>query len=113
MQQQIRPGHPTVGGLLSEGSIINGTLPQQELLRAYAYAYERLKPFNSAKLVNEALDTAKLLDNGITGIELAVSEILLDLRNELNHLVNPHGFYFGPSEGDDSDIGFWKNGDDE
>jgi hypothetical protein len=109
MTHSIRPGNSQVGGLLVEGTVTWGTLRQPDLLRAYADEYERLLPFNSAKLCAEARATAKRLDNGITGIELAASEILLDLSNELNHLVNPHGFYFGPSEGAGSDIGFWCN----
>jgi hypothetical protein len=42
------------------------------------------------------------------GLDLAAQEVLLDLKDELARLAEPHGFYFGTLEGDGSDFGFWR-----
>ena len=100
------------GGFICEGTLIQGTLRQQDLLRAFASEFERVLPFNSSNLVFEARECLAALENNDSEFEgepvfEAADEIILDLMDELGVIADREGLYFGAHEGDGADIGYW------
>lgn len=100
------------GGFVTAGSVSWGTLRTQDLLRSFADEYERLLPFNSRQRVADARELADLLDTdaatpadweaGSDAVE-ALMDCLTDIAAR-----ERNGLYFGVSEGDGSDFGFWE-----
>lgn len=99
------------GGNFVTGTISHGTLRPQELLRNFAAELNRLMPFNSVSLVVKAHDNADHLDGEPTNQDYAdACEVLTELEDELNAIAAREGnYYFGNTEGDGSDFGFWEN----
>jgi len=99
------------GGFFNLGTISHGTLRTQDLLRTFADELERLNPFNSLRRCIEARRLADELDAGDypDAALLDDSGDALDaLIDELDRIAGMHGAYFGTSEGDGSDFGFWQ-----
>ena len=73
-------------------------------------------PFNGAALVSEARQNADILDmRNPDGSDVATDrdfdtaqDVLLDLTDQLDSIAHANGFYFGNTEGDGSDFGFWR-----
>lgn len=127
------PKYPSIG------SISHGTLREADLLEAFADALEELRPrgrlesvsgtekksYRNASLIREARECAILLEDsdsaekealkrGISELELEsleqerAGELLQELEDSLSELA-PEGVYFGASEGDGADFGFWPS----
>lgn len=102
-------------GYFIAGTISRGTLREQDLLEAFADEYERLLPFNSAKLCYEARTLLPILNGAPTPQEYQEAGCILeDLMDALNEIARREGpYYFGAHEGDGSDFGFWRIEDEE
>lgn len=98
------------------GTVSHGTLRNEDLLAAFADALERYgeSDSNTTTLLHEAREMAKELAN----IELddyqfanqhqaEADELLTELFDALDEIAVKHGMYFGATEGDGSDFGFW------
>lgn len=92
------------------GTLIHGTLRDEDLLQAFASELYRLaggtgEGDQPQGIINEAMD---LLDNASEEkFEEFASDIINDLMDALNEYA-PYGYYFGSIEGDGSDFGFWE-----
>ena len=95
------------------GTLIHGTLRNEDLLTTFAAELRRLQHGNESPLLTEAV---KAMNRGyIVGFDWAeenenipMSEIVNDLMDALNEYA-PDGYYFGAIEGDGSDFGFWQD----
>lgn len=89
------------------GTISHGTLRTEDLLVAFADA---LNTYGSgegnAKLVMEAFEAVQAMTTNIVEHEEA-HEIVTELQDSLDEIAAQHGLYFGNTEGDGSDFGFW------
>ena len=94
------------GGFLVEGSISSGTLRSQDLLKSFKEEYERLMPFSNRKLMYEAEEMLEAFNRGEEPEH--ANEVVHEIADLLHEIAEKHGFYFGPTEGDGSDFGFWK-----
>jgi len=101
------------GNPFNTGTVTHGTLRTQDLLRAFAKEYESLAPFNERTLVRGAYEAADLLDREGDAVSDSdhdlCAEIISDLSEALDRIAQAHGCYFGTTEGDGSDFGFWEN----
>lgn len=97
------------GGRITEGTVSHGTLRTQDLLLSFASEYERILPFNSSKLVSEARQYADHLENGAADADIfdEANDCLNSLIDGLNECAIREGMYFGNTEGDGTDFGFW------
>ena len=96
------------------GTVIHGTLRNEDLLEAFADELERISDDDSHKLlilearaITSGEDVAVRDDD-----EETASDIVSDLIDALNDCPPPH-VYFGALEGDGSDFGWWPIGGDE
>lgn len=90
------------------GSISHGTLRTQDLLEAFADELDRLEPDHD--LTDEARAVLTLDRAGWS--ELVDSEEASELVSSLSDALNenaPAYCYFGNTEGDGSDFGFWPS----
>jgi len=94
------------------GTVIHGTLRTQDLLRALAGELDRLNRYSG--LAWEARSWAEVIDNEDdpasyeAGLRFEEASAVLDrLFDVLNELA-PTGMYFGNTEGDGSDFGWWS-----
>lgn len=97
------------------GPISHGTLRPADLLGAFAYELRQLDrhlPMVSP-LVAEAEAVATLADAGWSTIydSEEASELVTALQDALNERAPPY-CYFGNTEGDGSDFGFWPSMDE-
>lgn len=103
------------GGYICEGTVSHGTLRTQDLLRTFANELKRVLPSNGQRLAFEAHEMADLLDRDIkpqdTGEDAGYT--LEALFDQLEEIARREGLTFGAHEGDGSDFGYWKTGDDE
>ena len=96
------------------GSVSHGTLRTENLLSAFADELERLldanpetNPGNWYDLIQEANDILDTETEEIIAMVLVGStELVSDLQDALDELA-PDYCYFGPTERDGSDFGFW------
>src|SRR5947209_697852 len=97
------------GGFFNVGTVSHGTLRTQDLLRAFADEYERLLPFNGARLANEAREIAEAVENyPDNGPHDEAADVLAELEDALGEIAAREGdYYFGAIEGDGADFGFW------
>lgn len=84
----------------SIGSVSTGTLRDADLLASFADELESFHYRRYAKLISEA---RSLLDNDPDGI---ASDVVNELRDALDECA-PSYLYFGASEGDGADFGWW------
>lgn len=92
------------------GSISHGTLRATDLLEAFSDELDRLEPDHA--LVMEAQAVLTLANAGWT--DICDSEEASELVNALQDALNEHApayCYFGTSEGDGADFGFWPSMD--
>jgi len=102
------------------GSVSHGTLRNIDLLESYINLSKcirnkvNLKPYYKERLTRLAFESKQLINN-LTERELENSEEAIYLINEdwfyLYNEIAPENCYFGTSEGDGSDIGFWPDWD--
>lgn len=92
------------------GTIIQGTLCQQDLLKAFTQELERLTENTNMyfMLLEEARGALRDIGNGpVSDTDITyVGELIEDLCSHLNEFA-PEGHYFGSHEGDGADFGFW------
>lgn len=102
--------------MINIGTISHGTLRSQDLLRSFAEAYEQYcanQPGFRGSKARRARMLADLLDRNDphpNDQELA-SEFIDSLSDSLNDVASLYGLYFGNTEGDGSDFGFWPIND--
>ena len=90
------------------GSISHGTLRQPDLLNAFAdtlASFDRTFDDSEAKALATLLEIDSDYCAGLTDI---AAEVLNDMDARLQEYAPPY-CYFGASEGDGSDFGFWPN----
>jgi hypothetical protein len=104
-------------------SISTSTLRTQDLMTAFLEAYTALVNENGEELklaiVNEGASYLNFFAQpnrheiaNQQDMEISASEFVNEtLWNELQRFA-PEGYYFGNTEGDGSDFGFWENTDD-
>jgi hypothetical protein len=94
----------------SIGTISHGTLRAADLLEAFADELDRIEPDHD--LADEARAALTLMNAGWTRLEALdeTSELVNALQDALSEHAPPY-CYFGASEGDGSDFGFWPSMD--
>lgn len=88
------------------GSISEGTLRDEDLIDTFASELRSLYEATRTRIpphVKKLLAEAEVLDYGETD---DLSEVVSELSQELEHFAPPYA-YFGASEGDGADFGFW------
>jgi hypothetical protein len=106
------------GKTVVEGSVSCGTLRTPDLLRAFASELEAIKPFGEKDLIARARHAADMVDQNDQALnptehhDLVAAEALVDLRDVLESAA-PEGMYFGTTEGDGSDFGFWRETEED
>jgi len=98
------------GGFFHLSSISWGTLRDQDLISAFTDELERLAPFNYHSLRYEAREW--LEDDAAGRNPPHGAEIVNDLFDKLNDVAAFHNAYFGASEGDGADFGFFSYDED-
>jgi hypothetical protein len=103
--------------MINIGTISHGTLRAQDLLRSFAEAYEQYckgeEWFQSdlKKVANRFADYLDKHDGHHREIPEKVigqiHDVLNSLIDDLDYIAAEHGLYFGHTEGDASDFGFW------
>jgi hypothetical protein len=96
------------------GTLIHGTLRNEDLLQAFESELSRIRGFQKhQKIVGEARAAIRRGHN--VGFDWAeanenfhMTEIVNDLMDALNEYA-PDGYYFGSIEGDGADFGFWQD----
>jgi hypothetical protein len=98
------------GGTISEGTVIHGTLRTQDLLDAFGAELYRVLPFNGRRLVAEAADWVRILNepDASDHDHQCADEVLLELFDQLDSIAQKEGLTFGAHEGDGSDFGYWQ-----
>jgi len=91
------------------GTVIHGTLRAQDLILAFSDALDAIDPEATAKIRAEGWvpESAINDDDDAWWSSEAPSWIMDDLFDALNDAA-PDGCYFGTTEGDGSDFGFWE-----
>lgn len=87
---------------IETGTISHGTLRTEDLLSAFLPYLDE-----SSIVYGEALDMLQTLQSGADETEES-SEVLQSVMDAMESLA-PAGMYFGNTEGDGSDFGFWPN----
>jgi hypothetical protein len=102
------------GGQFVTGTVSHGTLRPQDLLRRFAAELNRLMPYNAFAMTEEARGVADVLDDMPDEKDIfSAWDILTELMDELNTIAAREGnYYFGTTEGDGSDFGFWETEED-
>ena len=90
----------------SIGTISEGTLRTEDLLKAFADELEAISP-NSKVLIKDARHVAPYAETNEAESPLP-SILVNDLQNALNELAPPF-CYFGALEGDGAQFGFWPD----
>jgi hypothetical protein len=95
------------------GTISHGTLRHQDLLASFAEAYKQHSQghFDQGLYVG-AKALALYLDNSSNPSEMdfdVARAMLDDLTVKLEEIAAENDCYFGTTEGDGSDFGFWPN----
>ena len=94
------------------GTLIHGTLRDEDLLQAFSDELARI----DTKRFDEVIKSDAHLfaeSSNLTTEEIVeelgedVTDVINDLMDALNEYA-PYGYYFGSIEGDGSDFGFWE-----
>lgn len=92
------------------GSVSSGTHKDSHLLSAFTSTLSLLRGEEEANKIDAYREARDLLEKGeddwTEDEQDTVSEILESLTNSLDE-HSPEGAYFGTSEGDGADFGFW------
>jgi hypothetical protein len=86
------------------GSVISGTLDQEDLLDAFASELRRLVPDHP--LVKQAYALTAEWGEGTPEEAQQLYDLVYELEDALSELCPPF-LYFGPHPGDGSNFGFW------
>ena len=90
------------------GSISHGTMREEDLIPVFLDALKELSPARAERLRDEYADTLAHLEAFLEPHNVdEVSWLMHDLFDSLD-ANSPDGYYFGASEGDGSDYGFWE-----
>lgn len=94
------------------GTVSSGTMQSVDLIPAFADVLRELSP--NSPLLPECDEIMERTERGPWGRSFGTAEteeeaqnLLYDLFDTLDGLA-PEGFYFGASEGDGADYGFWR-----
>ena len=95
---------------IESGTIISGTLRNEDLLNAFIGEIEYLMAgYLDKSIERQYCDATELLNQYETESEIdesIASEIVNELIDALNQYA-PFGMYFGTLEGDGADFGWW------
>jgi hypothetical protein len=89
------------------GTVSHGTLRAVDLLQVFAAELERIN--GTSPMIQEAYARVEALNDGADETE-ADSELVMEIHDALGASA-PAGMYFGNTEGDGSDFGFWPSED--
>jgi hypothetical protein len=92
---------------ITPGTVISGTLRNQDLIPAFIATMHRIGQGEMAKILTPPLDVYLNDDHKWWDSEEA-SELLHEVMEKLSDAAAEHGYYFGSHEGDGSDYGFWE-----
>lgn len=81
------------------GTVSTGTLIPEDLLESFSYELGQQKPLHDQHRM--------LLRNIAHGIVKAARPVYVDRLISALNTYAPNGFYFGASETDPADFGFW------
>ena len=102
--------------MLNIGTISHGTLRPQDLLNSFSEAYKQYCEGSegySSSLYDQAKGLADRLDGDSENFDhddyVIVDGVLDDLIGSLEAIASRYNCYFGCTEGDGSDFGFWPN----
>ena len=97
--------------MITEGTIIHGTLRPVDLIPAFLDALRDADPAAHAQLMalpfGPVPSYAMEDDSSDWWDGEESSDLLTELFDALDNAASEHGFYFGSCEGDGSDFGFW------
>jgi hypothetical protein len=102
-------------GILHWGTVSHGTLRSQDLLQSFSSVLAEHEP--DSPLIKEAETLAEKLNSYQSNMvdwqanaeaEEYASELVNTLQDKLNEIASRFGGYFGTTEGDGSDFGFWQ-----
>ena len=94
------------------GTVSHGTLRSEDLIETFSWELRHLavlptQNVGNTKLLREADAWLEVTEAGEDGpYDELGSELVNDLIDALNELA-PNGLYFGASDGDGADFGFW------
>jgi hypothetical protein len=98
------------------GTILHGTFRDQDMLEAFSNAYKQYCEHDkdySTSLYLDAKMWASLVEREFDNLGPlqwdAIDSVLDGLMNRLESLAAKHDCYFGCTEGDGSEFGFWPN----
>jgi len=98
---------------MNVGTIISGTLREEDLVPAFIAALDDLNKGRCAEIRSEYQDVLGVL--AASGTDGVVEENLTDglkwLMEDLEDALDeaaPRGYRFGTNEGDGADFGFWE-----
>ena len=91
-----------------EGTIPHGTLRTQDLIESFMDALQSLDEATYIRLNSELVEMRGEMGEDWFDSEDA-SEMLDELFDTLDAIASESGMYFGATEGDGSDFGFWTN----
>ena len=99
---------------IEPGTLIHGTLRNEDLLPAFADELERITFRGVGEVEIRIAEARELVPNGllVEGNEEVETEVIFALMDLLNDYA-PDGLYFGAHEGDGSDFGFWAIEDED
>lgn len=101
------------------GTLIHGTLRDEDLLQAFADELARI----DSERFNQVIKAYDFSTGGFSHLfsesaNLTIEEIVEELGEYVGDVINsfmdalneyaPYGYYFGSIEGDGSDFGFWE-----
>jgi hypothetical protein len=93
-----------------EGTIIHGTMRNQDLIPAFLDVAREIAPAEYAQMVSapfSPIPSYALEDDSAEWWTSDEAYCLLEELFELLNLYTPEGFYFGAHEGDGTDFRFW------
>lgn len=98
----------TTNGFKYAGSVSHGTLLSSDLVPRFLQLLNELDPAVAKAVEMAHEDDIKAALNNIGDPEPeGVGDLIDTLFNALDSYA-PHGWYFGPHEGDGADFGFWQ-----
>jgi hypothetical protein len=113
VRSSLNPQHLIKGEQIMtiEGTIIHGTMRNQDLIPAFLDVAREIAPAEYAQMVSapfSPIPSYALEDDSAEWWTSDEAHYLLEELFELLNLCAPEGFYFGAHEGDGSDYGFWE-----
>lgn len=91
-----------------QGTLIEGTLRSQDLLRRFAAELLRLDP-HAVEIAHNAHRLARRLDNAVLQRGDCPDEVVDELIDRLDTIAEGAGLRFGAHENDGADFGFWTH----